>query len=626
MESKLLELTFSQSMGKFMMSNVTQMLSSMGTPPREVCLDWAWQLYDLAGQGTAPPLETHPRLTWQDFEVNEEGELQLQSPSCSGSADLLIKQLIKWIVESDPKLQDCAISNSNERVDYSELERLTAAIAPRPTAIASDADTSFSFPKRVPSKSLTRSPRGSASLLAHLNFGSIKQHWLPLSLCGSALAFGSVAWWMISPSKPSPREVAGRPAAVEDAGEAASDSIGVANDSSVKNATSSGNSSNTANTPQETTLEELATIPTLGAPSDEQTIVSESSKPMNVDLAGLLPKQTGEVQKSAGQLDVGQADVDHAEPGGQAISQEMVTPANAQEIEKVDSTASDQSDTDVVLELTSVAEASESQAIVEAETEMVAAGEIDSAGENGTSTREPLILSTSPLLQTFKLPPKSNLRLKEPVWTIQLSVDSEFHVSPSEPQVISDKQPVTWLISNIDAKSPKAVIVIQSQGMPGRQTGLRWRVFASAEDLPALVLPMDDELLPKIQQRIRNFVGAAQVEVEQMKQMIAVAAKEDRAGLSKQRTALNAQLKLATRITTIAAEAKMLGDLLRDQVTVYATLRDGEDPDAPIALQFGDYRDATEEPEQLDEKKSDAAQPTSETSEPKDDPPESKGS
>ncbi len=230
--------------------------------------------------------------------------------------------------------------------------------------------------------------------------------------------------------------------------------------------------------------------------------------------------------------------------------------------------------------------------------------ELNATGNNDPSMREPFVLATSPLMQTFKLPPKLIVRMKHPVWQIQLSVDNEFDVSPAEPQVISDKQPTTWLITSSDAKAPRSAIVIQAQAMPGRQAGLRWRVFAGAEDVPALMLPLSREVLPVIQQRVRAFASAAQLEVERLKQAVAVATKEDRMLLSKQRTAISSQLKLANRITEVAAEMKMLNDQLRNQVTVYATLRDGPEPDAAVALQFGDFE--ADQAEQAEAQKTDA--------------------
>jgi hypothetical protein len=192
------------------------------------------------------------------------------------------------------------------------------------------------------------------------------------------------------------------------------------------------------------------------------------------------------------------------------------------------------------------------------------------------------------MVQVQKFAAKIKVRPRQPVWQILLSVDDEFELTPNEPQDVTDRQITTWILSNSDSKSPKVRLVIQAQAAPGRQTSLRWRIFAGAEDLADLMLPLDKEMLQPLQERLRIYSPMAQREAERLKQLASVADRDVRTALSKQRANLETQSKLASRLSTIVAEAQLLDDLLRSQLTLYANLRDGDGPDAPTLLQFGD--------------------------------------
>ena len=217
--------------------------------------------------------------------------------------------------------------------------------------------------------------------------------------------------------------------------------------------------------------------------------------------------------------------------------------------------------------------------------------------EDSHTIAEPLMLRTSPMLQTQKLAAKIKVRPRRPVWQILLSVDDEFELTPNEPQTVTDRQITTWLLADSDDKDSHVRLVVQAQAAMGRQTALRWRIFGGAEDLPNLMLPLDKEILQPFQERLRTYSKMAQLEADRLRQLSSGAERDLRASLSKQRANLEAQLKLVSRLSTVVAKAQLLDDLLRSQLTVYAKLQDGTGSDAPTLLQFGDPRTA----EKLDE-------------------------
>jgi hypothetical protein len=242
--------------------------------------------------------------------------------------------------------------------------------------------------------------------------------------------------------------------------------------------------------------------------------------------------------------------------------------------------ASELTERDVMHELETLTNSAANNAV---ETDMEVLG-----SEDSSAVSEPLLLRTSPMIQTQKLAAKIKVRPRQPVWQILLSADAEFELTPNELQNISDKQVTTWLLSDSDSNSPKVRLVIQAQAAPGRQTALRWRIFAGAEDLPDLMLPLDKEILQPLQERLRVYAPMVQRESDRLKQLANVAEREVRTALFKQRANMESQSKLASRLSTIVAEARLLDDLLRNQLTVYARLRDGADLNASPLLQFGD--------------------------------------
>ena len=102
------------------------------------------------------------------------------------------------------------------------------------------------------------------------------------------------------------------------------------------------------------------------------------------------------------------------------------------------------------------------------------------------------------------------------------------------------------------------------------------------------MLPLDKEILNPLQDRLRVYAQMTQREADRLKQLASGAERDLRAAMNKQRTDLESQSKLASRISTVVAEARLLDDLLRSQLTVHVRLLDGADSGAPAFLQFGD--------------------------------------
>ncbi len=545
------------------MASAAIWLEELGIPPREVCLDWAWQIQTEFANRTCAADEEITTIPWQRIEVSDNGELVLPSDLQKYSHRERLQELLLW-AQGDVSSMN---SSSNPPIVRSDVERelrqLTnnflagfAEESIHPAPLSQTVNSSVEIPQALFDakgiRSKTKAARRNSKLDNQIVF-ALRQHWLITSValvvviagCFFALSAGS---GKVNSSKPV--EVSGEKSKLHSDHTASASAAELDNDESLATITEM---------PQFGVIEpEVYDIPQVTMPSVSSAM-----------LAGL----DAEGPKSSESVGVGNDNV----------------PTDTLPIE---AQRSGSSPTETAVELR------ERNVMQELETltKTAASSSVESDlavrdAENSSAISEPLMLHTSPMVQTQKLAAKIRLRPRQPVWQILLSVDDEFELTPKEPQDVTDRQITTWLLTDSDSRSPKVRLVLQAQAAPGRQTALKWRIFAGAEDLPDLMLPLDQEILQPLQERLRIFTPMAEREVERLKQLASGAERDVRVVLSKQRAGLESQVKFATRLTTIIAEAQLLDDLLRSQLTLYAKLRDGTDPDAPTLLQFGDPRD-----------------------------------
>lgn len=604
-------------------------LDQLGIPPREVCLDWAWQIESqFAGarpsiRGEAAPLE------WRRIEVSWAGELLMPPDFQNYSPAARLHELLSWA-------DGCEVSkqvNLSPALDSEELLKqlrgLTASYIAKTAndAISESAGTNdnaqdspvkceveaefdqtpnaLQSPQLSPSRSQPKNmPSGANSRLTNQLIVALKQHKLIAAFACVGIACGCLFVLNFGSQK-----------------DRSSDSIALSKPQELKNQELETGKARIDDTDQElddaSTLATIPEMPTL----EERDPSVESIEPLSMPsissslIAGLDRKENRNLADSAVAEGVGnEAELavvipTDSEPSGigspveasdaselmnRDVMQELegLTKSAASQALETDLDLSSMSDADMISDSVSTGPGKPSTG--QAVGEQATPGQLDAAhpasGEGGDShlPAEPLMLRTSPMNQTHKLASKIKARPRQPIWQMRLSVDDEFELTPREPQDVSDRQVTTWLLSDSDAKMPAVRLVIQVQGGPGRQTALRWRIFASAEDLPDLMLPLDKELLNPLQDRLRFFAQMSQREADRLKQLASVAERDLRATLQKQRATLETQSKLASRLSTIVAEARLLDDLLRSQVTVHAKLLDGADKDALAFLQFGD--------------------------------------
>ena len=567
------------------MATAATWLTELGTPPHEICLDWSWQLrvhsrqvsIDASRQSTQP-------LAWENIEVTETGVLQVDADYHLHSVDLLLQQLENWgsATNSVSILADHSATSSHATViELAESQSLQPAKPLRPAkqnrAAASPVASMLSYVKRHPT----------------------------IAIAGCLLAAAGAGWFLLAAGKsqPHPHE----PTVTQSQKEQVA--------ATEPNTPSSATESVSA---EDLSVADFTPLPTLAdvLGVSNETDNSPSIKPSTVDLAGKFqlspssPVEIGSVasselpasevassevaagevieepSKSSTSLSQSEGDITAAEAGGEAgakddVMRDIETLSKSAEMQEVKSEFSvkqlDKPELQLSEQQPSKVERSK--------------GETSEA----VSMLEPLVLKTSPLVQTHLLP-TTLARPRESVWSIAVMADSEFTIEPQEAQRLSGRQTAMWILSDAKAKAPATRLVIQAQLAPGRQAGLRWRIAASAEDLPALALPVAPDALRSIQQHVLRFSEVARNESKRLSALSQNAEKDLRTVLTKQRTALDSQAKIASRLATVVAEAQLLDDFLRSQVTLYVELFDGEKANTPL-LKFGNLSQVRAESE-----------------------------
>ncbi len=557
------------------MASAAIWLEELGIPPREVCLDWAWQIQRRFAEAKRREANATTPLPWQRVEVSDSGELTFPNNYADFSPDALLHELLIW-ARGNSSFQSLGSSSASI---VSELRILTrqclssnqclddAEASSTSVPLKADALLNLEQEEEPPERSevlvrpTERKQRLAKNSKSTTKFGLFWQE-LPkrYKIAGLSIVFVASVCSLVALNSVGPKST---PSKHSSAGQLAKKQVedGVLPED-LTEAVDNESLAVLPEIPQIAVVESLVpAIPSIDLPS-----VSSVEAPGDHNARSEI--------SASKNLDPNKASADDPLTPSQVVSSENVDAASES------SKAMPSSDRDVMQELGAITKSAEGQAV---ETEIPA---ID--GDEKKDNAAPLVLPTSPMVQTQKVASRLKVRPRQPVWEITLAVDDEFELDPREPQSISDRQMTTWLLSDSNAKSPKTRIVIQAQAASGRQTSLRWRIFANAEDLPDLVVPLAKEHLQPLQDRLRWYAQFSQHEVDRLKALMSAAERDVRTALSKQRATMEAQGKLASRLSTVAAEAELLDDLLRGQLTVYAKLRDGLSPDAEVVMQFGD--------------------------------------
>lgn len=622
------------------MRDLQTLIAKLGRPPAAICLDWAWQLRDLQSQslknghseGSDPPRTSSLpclQLSWSHFTIREDGKLVVDNTKVATTdatlgTDHLRDEAIRWARESDPG-KDFAPTDVNdyqlrfltmlavntnsiagddpEWIAQNALEQWTIATAPsnktsrgeqqgggrNPVAgrrsrvwdAADDTADDTAAGRLTESLAKPRTTRRRRSPFP----------WMAVSRMGRAYAlFGVIAavmlaatWTWIDRQDWIDREDwngrgdrGNRDRGGDRETAPAGPDIFQAGSSSVRTNTGADESRILNSHPDVQTLlanefegrVELSQ-PELGSdlPDAISLLDVESVLDIVIDHESELHSTTPAVTLAASQIEM-------------STNRSIQVGGGMSDFDLADAGALEEGAVDVLSTLADFAKQAESEN---------AATDLDS-DEVNQQGREPLVISTAPMVQVLEMPKRLVGRVRNPVWSVRLACGEGLVVDPEAAQWIEGRNVATWRIQAKDAdEDPSAQILIQAQIFGNRGTSLRWRIAAESAALPQVQLPLEQRYLDILQFNLLRFQDRLRLAIEQLKTIndsggLPSAAK---GALSVQRRGFESQWKLAGVALDVAASASRLDGWLDGQFEAHLLYRDGTDGESPPLLQYG---------------------------------------
>lgn len=567
------------------MESLRSLLDKFGTPPPEICLDWAWQLEQLSRSSTSEAASDaleEPCLEWNRIGVDEAGQLMLLDAEVPVTSRAMVSQLVKWSSESAMSQGNASERDTqslSEEVRIDELRRAILRLIDGEEVVTSAAARSTRESSRNALVHRTTSTQKTGSI--HNKSEIVRRSWMDhsdpsnklshrqqrkstsrkvlIGLIATAAMLG-IMWVAIISSRQSARAVSDR-ALVQDhsAGRGAS-------------------------------LITSEPQPTLGFEANNEQLALSTTD----DLIALSADTRAPPLLPQKSLDLSMLD----DTRGSFIGS-LGNPTDAARIQV---TATDQviANDDVPLntqktvdeEIQNVARkaGAESREIQVSTSELVDARlnttSTDASGKNAIA---PLVINCESMRQVFKLKDEVALNPKEPVWRMRLDASAGFVVEPAGVQQLAARGSVFWAIYDAEAKPPRTRIVVQAQQASGRKGDVLWRVIGGSEDLPSLGLPLSRQWLDPLRNRLKQFEQFIQLTRDQLVRQSKQPAipPNARSLMSAHRQWADQQSKVLERSLAVIAETDRLVGLVDGQFEVHGQLQDGIDEHAPVLLKFG---------------------------------------
>lgn len=571
------------------LTNIQQLLDQLGTPPPEVCLDWAWQLLNhptfSQGQGTQLHGNTlsadqassslDPVLPWSQWVLSESGELKLEQldsdqPSCaahshsslpmpidptatggSPQADSIgrarmIAQLLDWAGAAWREDTNRFASDVQWRV-LGELKRKllnSSSTSHRHQA------TSFSFNASLQSESKEK-----LRSKKRRNLGP-RQYWQPkhflIGVLVPIIAIGGYGYW----SRFRLRELSTFQSPDIQSRQSSVDFLGL----------------------------ELQTIDP-PAPDDvnSEAIEAHFSEPIRASIS------RSQVADFLGGLET----IPEA-PDGSGFSLTDGSASNA----LPDATWSGAINDGVLESATGAVQTT----IAEIDTQEVLANVIEELTKGitpgqpavtdlsiepnakGTQAVPAQLISTSSMMQVQRLP--GGFRVREPEWQLQLVPSDSFAVDTQAPQRLWGRAIASWTLLPTEfsqRKSEERLQVLVQAQMAGNRPDIRWKISASPRDLPTIVLPMNAAQLEHLFDILTEQQGRCKAALDQVKMQGSQAGlpKELRGLLLNRRRFLEEQIKVLQRLEQVVADAVLYAAWLGESIEVHGVLIDNSTQEQP---------------------------------------------
>lgn len=536
------------------MTSLQQVLDDMGTPPNDLCLDWAWQLYDCSveidgREKNAESQQVSSSEIASRLSITRQGELELQGQLSA----IQLRDLARRLTEGLKPGSQVDLERGEKEEEPIELSR---------DELRQHLENLTSAHRTSPQPSLSR--RKATSKPARPN--AVK-----LSFAGIAVAACLLVAF-----------IATRPG-----DEAIGDDI-AHTDSKLSVGQDSPRIENGA--AAQTEVEMLGDIPK--PPTEKELDQTNELLASELGLDNLFsPGQAHSenlAEKSANES-LAEVDLASVPDGEQAVDVakddvEQLMPDARKAME-------DAAKVDVLAELADVAKEAENNVReMELATDLADKAKAPDAKPAATAkSLEPFIIPTVPMMQVQKLSPQYKERAREPNWKLRIATSEGFKVMPPGPQTVARREPARWTIRTDEESSAETVIYVQAELVGSRGRSIRWRIGVGSKDLPQLVLPLGQQYLDRLQLNLAAFQTRLQFAVDQLKAAGGMTGtpSEVRSAMTAQRRGFESQLELASKVLAVASEANQFEGWLDGQLEIHAEFIDAAAQGSPPLLQFG---------------------------------------
>jgi hypothetical protein len=588
------------------MNSIQQLLDTLGPPPAEVCLDWAWQLVtfaenpqsDMAIDLRSLPPSSLASASWSEVLIDAQGQLSLARQSTNVYVERSIADLVHQLMEwsgittvnstfppldfaTQATLAGSATTLEEKRRSLSQLidtlqwdarpvnqiDSTTLSVTEHPTEAAeaplpyASDNISVAQPSLAPAVS-SRLPKQKG------------KKRIPPVLLWSGGALGLIAAVplviLIWPSENQDDRSTRNLASLQTADSTAANR---AKKKSLDPQLSTADNGKLNSNDVEPTLDSTEELTTLEA-TLENTAVNESS-----ELSGEnpLPSSPADTLSHLGSV-APRLDLPMSPSVDQAADATLSQPESAAE-SSGKTTVNTAPIEDVASILATASQAEPKVNSIDAET-----------ADAGPLTLPVQLLEIDSMLQVQEISAK--IRVRQPVWQLRIASTEAFSVDPTEMQSLAEKETVRWTLTAKELKPRKdqepTQIVVFAQ-LAGRRADIKWKIAASCADSPAIAVPLDGERLDKMLNMLQAYQQRLTTGVTNIKDSMELTglSREQKSLLTAQRKAMENEGKLVTRARQIIADAGMFVSWMDRSLEMHGNLTDQIGGQSVTVLQVG---------------------------------------
>lgn len=617
------------------MQNVQQLLDELGSPPTEVCLDWAWQLIHLSERPDCPQ-----SFNWSDLQISRQGSLEISlqtiphhrdTTSTTNDTHELIRRLLQWAGLDDSELSSVdtldacrsalesltgqcvngqarsnTLPTNSRSVEKREIlstgpviSTVEAGIAQQEPATSLDLAEkgsnqleAITFDNSSTAQSSIERPSKNTAKAKSRHFNN--RRLLLAGVCAAVVLSVTSAYFVMGFGNTKSDTLAAKDT------KTTSEASGVSkpSDSSTKPKSKSSRSKSAGSELDDLLSGSGSAISGNSASSNE--LSETTTTPEITSLDGGQPRETSlsltegtsSASKSLGSL----------APNNRP--QDDPSTSSPQETSNTQNEQSDSVSIEDKTEGSSLSKTVEANAAVAATSKESVAGLLKSVTSDDTKVNTldagtdqdgppklPVqLLNVESMFQVQELPAK--IRVRQPVWQLRIESTAAFTVDPPGLQSLSEKETVRWILTAKELKprkgqEPTQVVVLAQ--LTGRKADIRWTVAAGSQDTPGIAVPLNESSLDQMLSVLQGYQQRLTMGIDQIKTTVEIVEipREQKTLLTAQRKAMENEGKLVTRARQVIADASMFASWMDRSLEVHGVLTDQIGGQPTVVLELG---------------------------------------